>query len=406
MKKKPEDFTQAEVEAFQAAHADKSVKLTDYQARCLMADYEGDKLNDTGIIARDRLYEDMVASRKAAPSINSGKPPLDALRIPSYLEDPQAWSYLDYVARHGKDHPMDPLLMGDAPDSATDAVVLDMKLSAVRSPVLLDITEAGPQYGHQKTPITLRLQNVPRARKLLARAGIDADNLLSTNPSYETSQAFLALLKHQVPFNTPSSLKDALGEGDRALFRTQYVGANMVDVYPIGFENEQATPSPDFYADCRAIDDVAIPTGFKDLNSFGGFKRGELILARARRLGSSPARKALAHFMESTKPGIQHRTGLENILRNLADSRKHNNYRDKLQGAYRILHPKKDKEGRLLPVRARGESEARMIARPMRDAAMARALRVVARHEEIQRLRREQNKKQFKKVKRHRKAWQ
>jgi hypothetical protein len=350
MKKKPEDFTQAEVDAFQAAHTDKSVKLTDYQARCLMADYEGDKINDTGIIARDRLYEDMVASRKAAPSINSGKPPLDALRIPSYLEDPQAWSYLDYVARHGKDHQMDPLLVGNAQP--------------------------------------------------------DTDGILAYDPG--SGAVSLVSDKHEL---TPGEL--------------------------------EVKPIPDFYADCRAIDDVAIPTGFKDLNSFGGFKREDLILARARRLGSKTVQRALAHFTASGRPDhpidalLMSQGGFKrgelmmigstsvpvprlgnlkgrntpvdsfaSIMRNMAKSLTHMGYRMKLSTAYRILHPKKDKEGRLLPVRARGESEARMIARPMRDAAMARALRVVARHEEIQRLRREQNKKQFKKVKRHRKAWQ
>lgn len=130
----------------------------------------------------------------------------------------------------------------------------------------------------------------------------------------------------------------------------------------------------------------------------GGFKRGELVMIGSTkvpvpRLGNLVGRNAPVDSFAS-------------IMRNMAKSLTHAGYRMKLSTAYRILHPKKDKEGRLIPVRASGESEARMIARMPRDAGMARALRVVSRHEEIQRLRREQNKKQFKKVKRHRKSWQ
>ena len=288
MNKKPEDFTQAEVDAFQVAHADKSIKLTDHQARCLMADYEGDQV-------------DIIALRTA-------------LGVPSYTQDPLAEAYL------------------------------------------------------------------ADARKRLH------------NDMIASRQAAADLVHAKAP----------LGDDARQAFQ----------------------------------DDV-------DKRSKGGFKRGELIMVASRRLGSTTARKALAHFTASTRPDhpmdplLMPQGGFKrgelmmigstkvpvprlgnlvgrnapvdsfaSIMRNMAKSLTHAGYRMKLSTAYRILHPKKDKEGRLLPVRAMGESEARMIARPSRDAAMARALRVVSRHEEIQRLRREQNKKQFKKVKRHRKSWQ
>ncbi len=95
------------------------------------------------------------------------------------------------------------------------------------------------------------------------------------------------------------------------------------------------------------------------------------------------------------------------FLDEVLQGHKHMHYRGKLQTAYRRLHPKKDKEGRVLPVRAYGESEARIIGRSiLRDAAWARAMRVVKYRDLVQRLRTEQNKKHLKKVKRHRKSWQ
>jgi hypothetical protein len=105
----------------------------------------------------------------------------------------------------------------------------------------VDFTTQGPQYGERRTPVTLRLQMLSVTRERLAKVGIDVEDLLSANPSFLTSRAFLSVIKPQEPLDTTDNFrKHFLTAHAAKLFRTECVEEGVLDVYPI--EASEVTP--------------------------------------------------------------------------------------------------------------------------------------------------------------------
>lgn len=242
------------------------------------------------------------------------------------------------------------------------SAMLSFPIATSTGPVLLDIVNGEPQYGYRKSPAyRVRLQMLDRTKKILQEAGIDVDDLMGERPSYATTTKFMELLKQRQA-------------------ATPHAGAMAYMRHLLGETAQKAVEAPltMVYREDETIIDIYPPE-------------------------AAPAERKPPNRMPQMKP-------VEGLGRKFAqdvfNARKHTNYRAMLQGAYRSLHPRRDSYGRVMPVRAYGESELRYSRRPTRNAAMERALRVVKYREQVQRLRAEQNKKHLKKAKRHRKAWQ